>query len=629
MTLKKSDILFLYAYAPLHNMAKLCTDSYGYALIDHNGHLMKLFSNDTFYQNMPVSSLEQNNLYFHITVDILQEYMTDPRAICLLPSACPVLNGYTMYYVPILMDLPFLQTLSPELIPYPIDEYKKYYDKYLLGGVILLSKTSADDPLLSRLVVAVVSQIFIQLHWFNISYQDYSDDTCTISLSQQGKKNQITMMSSNAYKLFGLPPADSLRQSLESIIPYTVENHPFYNIVNNRKIVTSQNLLLTINETQYDVSVSTRKSNELSIFSGEFVISIQSLFKINYIKEQYSLSSSHYHFNNIIHGSSQSFRNCLDRAIQISQTDVSVLLTGESGVGKDVFAQAIHNHSKRKNRPFVALNCAAFSKDLVNSELFGYEKGAFTGANKSGSIGRVEMANHGTLFLDEIGDMPLELQANLLRVIEQKRFMKVGGTHEIYTDVRIIAATNKNLKALIEKNLFRADLYYRLSVVKISIPSLRDRQEDIMVYANTFMKEICKRYSRPPVTFSDDAIDFLQTYHWPGNIRELRNVLESVICTSTSSTIYKNQFLAQLDQNSNQHSSYNVNYTPQNNNISAPVTSNKNRTHLIFRDNNQAEKDAIIRALHETNNDINKAASLLGISRRTLYRRLHTYNLMK
>ncbi len=204
-----------------------------------------------------------------------------------------------------------------------------------------------------------------------------------------------------------------------------------------------------------------------------------------------------------------------DLGKKISKSDYTVLITGESGTGKELMAQSIHNESLRSKQPFIAINCAAMPENLLESELFGYEEGAFTGALKGGKKGLFEQAHNGTIFLDEIGDMPIYLQTKLLRVLQENQVMRVGGESVIDIDVRVVAATNKNLLEMIRQEKFRADLYYRINVLPINIPSLRERKEDISMMLNYFMKK--KRH------ISDEAKEILNKYSWPGNIRELKN----------------------------------------------------------------------------------------------------------
>jgi transcriptional regulator with PAS, ATPase and Fis domain len=237
---------------------------------------------------------------------------------------------------------------------------------------------------------------------------------------------------------------------------------------------------------------------------------------------------SKYQFDDLI-GRSQSFQNAKKLAERISVSQSSVLLIGESGTGKELFAHAIHNNSMRAYHPFVPINCASIPEQLLESELFGYEAGSFTGAKKGGKKGLFEAAKQGTIFLDEIGDMPLTMQSKLLRALQEKEIMPVGGQKAIPIDVRIIAATHRDLEKMVEEGEFRQDLYYRLNVIKIDIPPLRNRKGDIGLLANKLVKKLEKKFYRRGTVLSGEVLAKLQQHSWPGNIRELENVLERAI----------------------------------------------------------------------------------------------------
>ncbi|HME12624.1 MAG TPA: sigma-54 dependent transcriptional regulator, partial [Candidatus Acidoferrum sp.] len=239
------------------------------------------------------------------------------------------------------------------------------------------------------------------------------------------------------------------------------------------------------------------------------------------LREEYS---TRYGFPRIV-GEHPSIREVSQQLQRVAATDSTVLLLGESGTGKELFARAVHHLSPRRDKAFVALNCAAIPESLVENELFGHERGAFTGA-AARKVGKMDLAHHGTLFLDEMGDLPLAIQAKLLRVLEERQFERVGGTQSIDVDVRIVVATNRNLQQLVEQKLFREDLYFRISAVPLTIPPLRDRGEDVLLLANHFLEKFSREFSKPGLELSDSAKDRLLHYRWPGNVRELQNTLE-------------------------------------------------------------------------------------------------------
>lgn len=235
-------------------------------------------------------------------------------------------------------------------------------------------------------------------------------------------------------------------------------------------------------------------------------------------------------------GSAPELDRAIDVALQVAPTDLSVLITGESGAGKESFPQIIHQYSRRKHGPYFAINCGSIPEGTIDSELFGHEKGSFTGATGARK-GYFEVADGGTLFLDEVGELPLSTQARLLRVLETGEFIKVGSSKVEKSDVRVVAATNLNMVQAIEKGKFREDLYYRLNTVPIRVPPLRDRQEDIPLLFRKFAGDCAEKYMMPPITLTDDARAMLVSYHWPGNVRQLKNITEQVSVIERERTI--------------------------------------------------------------------------------------------
>ncbi|HZG73858.1 MAG TPA: sigma 54-interacting transcriptional regulator [Chondromyces sp.] len=280
----------------------------------------------------------------------------------------------------------------------------------------------------------------------------------------------------------------------------------------------------------------------------------------------------------------------------------TVLIRGESGTGKELFAHAIHSSSTRKGKPFVTVNCAAIPEQLLESEFFGYEEGAFTGARSKGKAGKFDLANGGTLFLDEIGDMSLPLQAKMLRVLQEKEFYRVGGTKRVHVDVRIIAATNQRLEQLVSEGRFREDLYYRLNVISFQIPPLRERSQDIPLLCEYFMEELNRTLGTSITSIDKEALAYLMNFDWPGNIRELRNVMERAMTFAEHGKIRREDLPEYMVQQAQQHS----------------FPSHIHSTPLLVH----AEKQAIESALSTAKGNKTKAASLLGISRSSLYEKM-------
>ena len=315
-----------------------------------------------------------------------------------------------------------------------------------------------------------------------------------------------------------------------------------------------------------------------------------------------------------IAGASKGLMNVLDTARKVSKSDSSVLITGESGTGKELIARAIHKNSSRCNGPMVVINCGAIPGELLESELFGHEKGAFTGAHRF-RVGRFEIADQGTIFLDEIGDMSPDLQVKLLRAIQERRFERVGGTTTIEVDIRVISATNKDLRRAIQEERFREDLFYRLNVIPIHILPLRERKEDILALADHFQNSLSKRVKGYQVkTFAQRAKQALLDYDWPGNIRELENLIERVSVLVETPTIEFNDLPESISQNSHD-------------NTSISVASIFNKGIGFNQAVDQYQRSLICHALNETGWVKARAAELLKMNRTTLVEKIKKMNI--
>jgi DNA-binding NtrC family response regulator len=298
-------------------------------------------------------------------------------------------------------------------------------------------------------------------------------------------------------------------------------------------------------------------------------------------------------------GQSARMQEALAVAQKAAQSTATVLLLGESGTGKEVFARAIHDWSERLAKPFVPINCVAIPKELMESELFGHEKGAFTGAEKK--KGKLEVANGGTVFLDEIGDLPLELQAKLLRFLQEREFERVGGTHPIRVDVRIIAATNRDLEGAIKDGRFREDLYYRLNVVPLTLPPLRERREDIPALAHFFLRGSAAKNKKPFTEITPEAQERLGAYDWPGNVRELANVMERAVVLGLGPHVTPSDLPPKIAASQPQTLSTNLSY------------------HAAI---DAYRRELILRALDQTQGNHTAAAEALGLQRTYLQRLL-------
>ncbi len=345
-----------------------------------------------------------------------------------------------------------------------------------------------------------------------------------------------------------------------------------------------------------------RDMHDLSTLNSEIKHLLTEVeFYRNELKKQTGIK---YFIHDII-GSSEEILTIKQQIKKIAPSDITVLITGESGTGKELIAHSIHQLSNRSDKPFISVNCAAIPEDLFESELFGYEAGAFTGAKTSGKEGKFQLAEGGTLFLDEIGDMPLNSQVKLLRVLQENEIQTLGGTAAYQINVRIIVATNRPLEALVAENLFREDLYYRVNMINFHLPPLRKRRNDIKILANYLLSKTANKMKKRVTSFSDEIITLFLSYHWPGNIRELENVIQTAVLLTDSETI-------ELEDLSHlpiiQSTKHDIN--------------NLNLSEVIKK----AEKETISKVL-KIENHKKKAAKILGISPSTLYEKIKEYQL--
>ncbi|HEY3453338.1 MAG TPA: sigma-54 dependent transcriptional regulator [Bryobacteraceae bacterium] len=316
-----------------------------------------------------------------------------------------------------------------------------------------------------------------------------------------------------------------------------------------------------------------------------------------------------YGFENIV-GRSKRLLHVLDMAARVAQHDSTVLLLGETGTGKELLARAIHQNGRRKNKPFVTINCGAIPKELLESELFGFTRGAFTGAHTA-KAGKIEMADGGTLFLDEVGELPLDMQVKLLRLLQNGEIEKLGSTAQAVVDVRVIAATNRNLPAMIEDGAFREDLYYRLAVIPLALPPLRERKEDIPELVQHLLRKLKARHGHPDLTMAPALISHLCNYRWPGNVRELENVLERMLVLSSGNQIGVSDLPDEMKQTPPAQGSFLFDL-PENG-ISLEGV----------------ERELLLRAIEKFNGNQTQAARFLDISRRTLIYRMEKHGLRR
>ncbi|MFW5855784.1 MAG: sigma 54-interacting transcriptional regulator [Bacillota bacterium] len=432
-------------------------------------------------------------------------------------------------------------------------------------------------------------------------------------------ENGIGILINPAYtRLTGLTEEDVIGKPATVDIAEGQSMH--YKVLKTREPV--HNVRMKVGPNKKDVIVNVAPI----IVDGELKGSVGVIHDVSEIKEmQRELDEARrmirhlnakYTFDDII-GKSETMQAVIKQARKASTTPVTVLLRGESGTGKELFAHAIHNASKRSKNKFIRVNCSALADNILESELFGYTEGAFTGAQKGGKKGLFEEANGGTIFLDEIGKVSLNLQAKLLRVLQEREIVRVGGTRQIEVDVRIIVATNTNLERAIQEGEFREDLYYRLNVFPLFIPPLRERREDIKPLVHHIIRKFNQEYGRSVKSCDKEALDRLHSYHWPGNVRELENIIgRAMIHMSLDEEVIQLRHFPALGENDNQSE------TQENDLLSHSL-----EAHSLKEIMNKTEKNLVIRALNKTDGNRTEAAKLLGIAVRSLYYKMDKYGI--
>lgn len=481
----------------------------------------------------------------------------------------------------------------------------------VFASIVVALPAEKSGDLFKTVAVTVARSIVLDMFMFQSveMFTSSDEDYGSVFLRLDEGKYKVALITDQVFPILGVKKQDTYHLSLDDIVLPLPENRDFWNIISEKRIVSEKPLQLAVSGGKANVEISTAYYKGNQFHPDGITVYFSYGSSSGRQPPKYTHNTAKFTFSDII-GENELMTETVKRGKIASLTDSNMLIQGERGVGKDVFAQAIHNCSSRSQKPYVAINCAAFSKELIASELFGYESGAFTGAKREGAVGKFEVANHGTLFLDEIGDMPMEVQSVLLRVLEEKTFRRVGGNKLIEVDVRIIAATNKNLKELIEQKLFREDLFYRLSVIRINIPPLRKRGDDVYLFADHFIKSLCAKMNKPEIRLTKGAKEFFGRYSWPGNIRELQNLIEGIISTHEETLISEKEI-----------SNYLGEYFME------PRDEEPNAANINLDMFGLDEKDKFEIALQKCRNNKTKAAEFLGLSRSTFYRRLQEFGM--
>ncbi len=451
---------------------------------------------------------------------------------------------------------------------------------------------------------ATMAQLSFASHYSNAIIRGITDGLIAIDT-----KGIVTEINARGGEIFGLNPAAVKGLPINQICHGTT--HLLQVIATGREY-KNQEIALAPSGPRIESSASLLRDDNGSVIGA--VAFFRELPISPGARRSIVCFSHHYQFDDIV-GESLLMQKAKDWASLAASCASTVLILGESGTGKEIFANAIHHASARKRGPFLAINCAAMPESLIESELFGYCDGSFTGARKGGQAGKFEMANGGTIFLDEVGEMSLSMQAKLLRVLQERTLTRVGSSAEINIDIRVIAATHCDLSKDVESGRFREDLYYRLAVLELRIPPLRERTEDIPRLAQCLVAKIAARLEHPPVTLPPDSIEKLQSYTWPGNVREMENVLERALIRSRGSDKLTPDII-DLPEKA---------LRPLTEREPVARLAESAHDHRSLRDH---EKQAIIDALNSCHGNIKRTAEQLGIARNTLYRKMQEYGLV-
>ncbi|MDD2556230.1 MAG: sigma-54-dependent Fis family transcriptional regulator [Syntrophaceticus sp.] len=408
----------------------------------------------------------------------------------------------------------------------------------------------------------------------------------------------ISHVNQKALQLLQTSKEEILHKPLKNIIPSGIEIQELFH---SQKMLHDLEINMGLPERRKNCFILTALTKNAQGIPESIIISFKPAKKAHAPVNKVTGFKGRYSFEHMI-GKSIIFQQVIHQGKLAASNNLHVLLTGESGTGKDLMARAIHEASDRSQGPFIAINCGALPQGLVESELFGFEGGAFTGSKKEGNPGKFELADGGTIYLDEIGEMPLDVQVALLRVIQEKCITRIGGNKPKQIDIRVIAATNKNLEEEVLNKKFRRDLYFRLNVISIRMPSLIERTEDLGLLIDDILERLKRQTGKTDLSIGEDAMYLLKAYHWPGNIRELENVLDRAVCVCDSQTITSRELPNCLLQNEVQ--------------LSPDLTLIK-----------QNERVMIMEVLAETNGNVKQTAERLGVARSTIYRKLKKYGI--
>ncbi|HWQ41744.1 MAG TPA: sigma 54-interacting transcriptional regulator [Desulfosporosinus sp.] len=478
--------------------------------------------------------------------------------------------------------------------------YSEYVNSHTLGMVV-----AAANAIEKMLVIKRYTEELSMAKRFT----ETIIDSIEVGLLTSDLEGNIKTVNRSVADMFGYQPDEmklmktwDLLEDWEHVKTSVMNKHSFTDedvFVNSRR-----------NKLQFNLSAYPHLDSKQNLRNIVFVF--KEVKKVRKLANKIMGHHAIYTFDKII-GKDQNFVRIIDYAKMIADSRSNVLILGESGTGKELFSQAIHNYSHRKDEPFIVLNCGAIPRNLIESELFGYEGGAFTGAKRTGQAGKFQIADGGTIFLDEIGEMPLDMQTRLLRVLEEGTVSRIGSAKEIVVDVRVIAATNKDLNEEVSKGNFRKDLYYRLNVLPIKLLPLRERKADIPLLCQFFMRRISMKLNKKSVNLNEETMKYFLGYEWPGNVRELENIIELIVNTET----IPDSFMKAVS-NTDEKAEVNLNRLEP----ATPCEVIEESLNLAF-----VEKELILKVLNLYRGNITLCARALGIGRNTFYRKMERHGI--
>jgi len=491
------------------------------------------------------------------------------------------------------------------------NEQNPTFDITDYGGIALIVPVENQNEHYRSMLGIITHDVVLNLHTTMIVTTLHSRNKYgMLFINTVNPANPIVVQYNPQFaQMAGVPPVDHIYFPLSDLIERIPENQRLYQIVEEQQWVKDLELSVFIHGVRKDFILTSEPYKQHVVGGVGTILRFDTHEAIAAEISKKVSNNARLSFDDIV-GESPCMQQAISMAKAISLVDSNVMLVGESGVGKDVFAQAIHNNSSRRNKPFVVVNCGALPRELIASELFGYAPGCFTGAKKQGNIGKFELANGGTIFLDEIGELPLELQATLLRIVEQKQFMRLGDNRLVSVDVKIICATNADIPALIAAKQFRADLYYRLATMQLRIPPLRDRGSDIILLANHFINRAIIDMARTtPFKLTDSAEALFMTLPYEGNVRELQSLVSRMVLFCQKSSVSVEDIMPFLPQSSPV-------YQPASETVSVSPGASLIRSRKAF------DREELLEALAHCDYNKELTAQYLGVSRATLYRQM-------